>query len=341
MRIGFVALLIFWSYDIVKPFIIPLVWGVILAVAFYPNYLKLQASLGERKGLAACLYTFFILILLILPTVLLASSLLESFQSFQKGIDSGAIALPLLPESVRSWPILGEPLMKFWTLAARDHSAASVQQIEPYLQTVGSWLLSSVEQTGLGIMEFLVAIIISGFLLAHAKSGQHFALEIVQRFVGERAEQVISLVQATVHSVALGIVGVAVFQAILAGVSFIVVGIPAAGLLAVICLLLSVVQIGIAPVIIPIIIYLFYSADMFTAVAFLIWSIPVTLIDNFLRAIFFSRGVKTPMTVVFMGSLGGFMASGIVGLFIGAIILSLTYELFMDWVRQGNKEINT
>ena len=336
MRIGFVALLVFWSFDIVKPFIIPLVWGIIIAVAVYPHYLQLQTALGERKVLAASIHTLFIMILLIMPTILLAGTLVESVQLLAKGLDSGALAIPPPPESIGSLPFLGEPLMNFWHLAARNHEAA-MQQIEPHFQMVSSWLLTTAEQTSLGILQFIVAIIISGYLLARAKNGQQFTLLILERFVGEQAQKVIDLVYAIVHSVALGIVGVAVIQAILAGLSFIVVGVPFAGLWAILCLLLSVVQIGIAPVVIPIIIYLFYSADTFTAVVFLIWSIPVTLMDNFLRAFFFSRGVKTPMVVVFMGSIGGFIASGIVGLFTGAVILSLSYGLFMNWVREGSR----
>ena len=183
----------------------------------------------------------------------------------------------------------------------------------------------------------MLAIIISGFLLLQAKRGQQFTLLIVKRFVGERGEQLTNLVQTTVRSVALGILGVAAIQSILAGLGFIVAGVPAPGLWALLCLLLSVVQIGITPIVIPIIIYLFYSADTFTAVAFLIWSIPVGLMDNILKPIFLSRGVKTPMVIIFMGAIGGFLSSGIVGLFIGAVILSLSYALFMDWVKEGGR----
>ena len=193
----------------------------------------------------------------------------------------------------------------------------------------------------MGILQFMVAIIISGFLLAQAKSGKHFAQIIVNRFAGERGEQIIDLVEATVRSVALGILGVSAVQSILAGLGFMVAGVPAAGLWALLCLLLSVVQIGILPVVIPIIIYLFNTADTSTAVAFLIWSIPVGLTDNILKPIFLSRGVKTPMAVIFMGAIGGFLASGIVGLFIGAVVLSLGYELFMSWVKEDSREIKS
>ena len=159
---------------------------------------------------------------------------------------------------------------------------------------------------------------------------------IMKRFAGERGEQLTDLAENTVRSVALGILGVAVIQSLLAGLGFIVAGVPAAGLWAILCLLLSVLQIGIALVVTPIIIYMFDTADTFTAVAFLIWIIPVTFIDTVLKPILLSRGVKTPMVIIFMGAIGGFLASGIVGLFIGAVILSLSYELFLEWVKEDN-----
>jgi predicted PurR-regulated permease PerM len=340
IRIGLVAILVFWCFVIVKPFITPIIWGIIIAVAIHPLYQRLQVALGGRQGLAAILYTVFFLIILIVPTMLLAGTLVESVKFLAQGFASGTLTVPPPPESVGSWPIVGEPLEQYWRLASENLKAA-LQQIAPHLKVVGSWLLSTAGGTGLGILQFMVAIIISGFLLAQAKSGQHFAQIIVNRFAGERGEQITDLAEATVRSVALGILGVAAIQSILAGLGFMVAGVPAAGLWALLCLLLSVVQIGIAPVVIPIVIYLFNTADTFTAVAFLIWSIPVSLSDNILKPILLSRGVKTPMVVIFMGAIGGFLASGIVGLFIGAVVLSLGYELFMDWVKEDSREIKS
>ena len=340
ISIGLVAMLVFWCFVYIKPFVTPIIWGVIIAVAIYPVYQRLLAAMGDRQGLAATLYTVFFLIILIVPTVLLAGTLVESVKYLATGFGNGTLAVPPPPESVGSWPIVGEPLVEFWSLASENVKEA-LQQIAPHLKVVGSWLLSTAGGTGLGILQFMVAIIISGFLLAKAKSGQHFALIIVKRFAGERGKQIIELVEATVRSVALGIIGVAAIQAILAGLGFMVAGVPAAGLWALLCLLLSVVQIGILPVVIPIIIYLFSTADTFTAVVFLIWSVPVSLTDNILKPIFLSRGVKTPMAVIFIGAIGGFLASGIVGLFIGAVVLSLGYELFMNWVKEDNQEIKS
>ena len=340
IQIGLVAILIFWCFDIVKPFITPIIWGIIISVAIFPHYLRLLKALGDRHGLAASLYTLFILILFIFPAVLLTGTLIESVQFLAQGFGTSTLTVPPPPESIGSWPVVGDPLMKFWTLASENLEAA-LQQIAPHLLIVGGWLLSTTEDIGLGILKFMVAILISGYLLAQANSWQHYTRVIMKRFAGERGEKIIDLAENTVRSVALGILGVAGIQSILAGLGFIVAGVPAAGLWALLCLLLSVLQIGIALVVVPIIIYMFYSADTFTAVVFLIWSVPVTFIDTFLKPILLSRGVKTPMAVIFMGAIGGFLASGIVGLFIGAVILSLGYALFLDWVREGSQDINT
>ncbi|HEY5140866.1 MAG TPA: AI-2E family transporter, partial [Methylococcales bacterium] len=140
------------------------------------------------------------------------------------------------------------------------------------------------------------------------------------------------LAEATIRSVANGILGVALIQSLLAGLGFMVAGVPAAGLWALLCLILSIAQIGTAPILIPVIIYLFYTADTFTAIAFLIWCIPLSLMDNVLKPILLGRGVKTPMAVIFIGAIGGLLSSGVIGLFIGAVILSLGYNLFLLWL---------
>ncbi|WP_428353950.1 AI-2E family transporter [Methyloprofundus sp.] len=335
VRIGLVAILAFWCFDIVKPFITAIIWGVIIAVAIYPLYQRLLTVLGGRHGLASGLCTVVFLIILILPTILLASTLIESIEFLIQGLSNNTLQVPPPPENISSWPFIGAPLAKFWELAS-DNLGAALSQIAPHLTIIGNWLLLNAKGTGLGILQFMVAIIISGFLLAKSKSGQQFTLLIVTRFAGERrrGEKIMDLTYATVHSVALGILGVAIIQSILAGLGFIVAGVPAAGLWALLCLILAVLQIGIALVTTPIVIYMLYSADTVTAVALLIWCVPVTFIDTILKPILLSRGVNTPMVVIFLGAIGGFIESGIVGLFIGAVIFSLGYALFMSWVKE-------
>jgi len=182
----------------------------------------------------------------------------------------------------------------------------------------------------------VVAIIIAGILLANSTGGNRTARAITHRLADEKSADFADLAEATIRSVANGILGVAVIQSLLAGLGFMVAGVPAAGLWALLRLILSLAQIGIAPIMIPVIIYLFYTADTFTAVAFLIWSVPLSLIDNILKPILLGRGVKTPMAVIFIGAIGGLLSSGVIGLFIGAVILALGYELFLLWFNDSS-----
>jgi predicted PurR-regulated permease PerM len=334
IRIGLVFLLIALCLQIVRPFIIPIVWGVIIAVAAYPGYQHLLAALGENRRLAATVFTLVALLVLIVPTMMLSGTLVGGVKGVATQLNDGGLSIPMPPPSVKNWPVIGEQVDSFWSLASRNIEAAA-SQIGPELRTFGKWLLATAAGAGFAILQFIVAIIIAGILMAHADGGYQAARAVTARLAGDQHTDFVALAEQTVRSVARGILGVAIIQSLLAGLGLLVAGVPAAGLWALLCLLLGVAQIGIFVVLIPIIIYLFNTADMVTAVGFLIWSIPVGLIDNVLKPILLARGVKTPMVVIFMGAIGGFLTSGIIGLFVGAVVLALSYEIFMLWLNQG------
>ena len=333
IRIGLVALLVAWCFQIVRPFIVPIVWGIIIAVAVHPLYRRLEAAVGNRRTIAATLFTLLMLVLLIGPTVMLAGTLAESAQRLAADLTDGTLLIPAPPESVGSWPIVGERLERFWRLASVN-LAGALGEIHPQVAAFGRWLLATVGDLGLGTLQFVIAIIIAGVLLAHAQSGGDSARAIATRLAGERGAAYADLGQATVRSVARGILGVALIQSLLAGLGFLAVGVPGAGLLALVCLLLAVVQIGPILVLIGTVIYVFSTADPFTAVIFLIWSIFVALIDNVLKPILLGRGVKVPMVIIFVGAIGGLLASGIIGLFVGSVVLALSFTLFKAWLNE-------
>jgi predicted PurR-regulated permease PerM len=334
VRIGLVFLLIAWCFQIVRPFITPIVWGAIIAIAAYPGYQWLQARLGERRKLAATLFTLVLLIVVIAPTVMLSGTLVETVKPLAVNLSEGSLTIPPPPETIKSWPVIGENLYSFWLLASHNIEAA-LQKIGPQIKVVGTWLLTTAAGAGFGILQFVFAIIIAGVLMPQASGAYRAAQALSTRLAGAQQTDLVDLVEKTVRSVASGILGVALIQSLLAGLGFMVAGVPAAGFWALLCLLLSVAQIGITLILIPVIIYLFNTADMVTAVGFLIWSIPVGLIDNILKPILLARGVKTPMVIIFMGAIGGFLASGIIGLFVGAVVLALSYEIFLLWLNQG------
>jgi predicted PurR-regulated permease PerM len=331
IRIGILVLLAAWCFTIVRPFIILIAWGIIIAVAEYPVYLKLRRALGGRGGTAATLITVLGLVLLITPAVMLSSSLVSSAQGLAKGLQEGTIAVPPPPENVKEWPIIGEKLEVFWREASENLSA-TLAEIAPQLRAVGSWLLSTVAGVGLAILQFVIAIIIAGFLLASAEAGGKAAHAIATRLAADKGVDFARLAEATVRSVTRGILGVSIIQSLLTGLGFMVMGIPGAGLWALLCLLLSVIQIGVGLITLPIVLYVFSTADTVPAVLFLVWSIVVTLLDNILKPILLGRGVEVPMAVIFIGAIGGFISTGIIGLFVGAVVLVLGYKLFLAWL---------
>jgi predicted PurR-regulated permease PerM len=324
-------LLVAWCFSIVKPFMIPIVWGIIIAISEYPVYLKLRRALGGRNGIAATLITLLGLVLLITPTIMLSSTLVDSAQVLSKGLKQGTISVPPPSGNIKEWPLVGEELDEFWRHASENITAAAAK-IAPQLKAIGTWLLSTAVGAGFGILYFVIAIIIAGLLLANSESGARAAHAVAARLAGEKGADYAALAEATIRSVTRGILGVALIQSLLAGTGFMVMEIPGAGFWALICLLLSIIQIGIFPVTLPILIYVFSTADTTPAIVFLIWSIFVGILDNILKPILLGRGVKVPMTVVFVGAIGGFISYGIIGLFVGAVVLVLGYTLILAWL---------
>ena len=331
IRIGLVVLLVGWCFQILRPFVIPIIWGIIIAVAIYPVYGYLRILLKDSPRVSATLVTVGMLVILVWPAVLLGRLLVKNSEMIVNHLRDGTLKVPPPPQGLETWPLIGEPLANIWNLASVNIQGALVQ-LQPQIMMVASWLLSVVTGTGLAILQFIAAVIIAGVLLAYSAAGFHLAHNIGKRLAGERGAELADLAEATVRSVARGVLGVALIQSLLAGLGFFIAGIPAAGFWAFLCLILGVVQIGVFPIMVPVVLYVFSTTDTMTAVLFLIWSIFVSLLDNILKPIFLGRGLDVPMVVIFMGAIGGMLLSGIIGLFIGAVVLTLGYKLFLAWL---------
>lgn len=335
IRIGILVLLAAWCFTIVKPFIIPIAWGIIIAVGTYPAFLSLCKKLGGRRGLSAMLITLIGLLVLVVPTVILSGTLIDSAQGLAQGLREGSIAVPPPPEGVKTWPVIGEWLDAFWSQAS-NNLGSTLKKVAPQFKAMGGWLLTTAAGAGFGVLQFVIAIVIAGVFLANAQAGGKTAYAIATRLAGEKGAEFAKLAESTVRSVTRGILGVALIQSLLIGVGFLVMGIPGAGFWALLCLILSVIQVGPFPVVLPILIYVFSTFDTVPAVIFLIWSIFAGSIDNILKPILLGRGVEVPMAVIFIGAIGGFIASGIIGLFVGAVVLVLGYKLFLAWLDEAS-----
>ncbi|MGD8373213.1 MAG: AI-2E family transporter [Syntrophobacterales bacterium] len=336
IHIGLVGLVIFWCFKIGRPFIEIIVWGIIIAIAIHPIHVRLKSALGGRDRLAATLITILALIFLLVPTVMLSDSLIETAREYSAQLKDGTLKVPPPSESVRSWPVIGEPVYKLWSLGSEDLGAA-VSKMAPRLRKYGISLLSAAANAGVGILAFVVSIIIAGVLLANADGAQQAALAFFTRLAGERGAKFVELAAATVRSVAQGILGVAIIQSLLGGLGCLVAGVPGAGLWALLVLLLAVVQLPPLLVLGPIIVYVFSTSSTITAVLFAIWSVLVSISDPFLKSLLLGRGVDVPMLIIFIGAIGGFITSGIIGLFVGAIVFTAGYRLFLAWLKEDTQ----
>ncbi|MBT3255993.1 MAG: AI-2E family transporter [Deltaproteobacteria bacterium] len=332
IQIGIVGLVVLWCFKIGRPFLETIVWGIIIALAIHPIYNRLKSALGGRNRLAATLITIFALILLLVPTIMLSYSLIDAVQDFSAQIEDGTLKVPPPSESVRSWPVIGEPVYKWWSLGSQDLGTA-LNKMAPILKKYAMVLPSTVAHAGAGILIFVVSIIIAGVLLAHGDGAQQAAVTFFRRLAGERGDKLVELAGATVRSVAQGILGVAVIQAVLGGLGCLVAGVPAAGFWALLVLILAIVQLPSLIILGPIIVYVFSTSSTITAILFAIWSILVGISDAFLKPLLIGRGVDIPMLIVFIGAIGGFIASGVIGLFVGAMVFSAGYKLFLIWLK--------
>ncbi len=336
IRIGLVFLLAAWCFLIVEPFIIPILWGMIIAIASYPIYRWMQVKLGGRGRLAAAVFTLLALALLITPTVMLMDTVADTTQTLSQDLQDGSLTIPPPPASVREWPIIGEELSAFWS-GASENLGATLTSIAPQLKEAAGWLLSTAAGAGVGVLQFVISIIIAGVILANAISFGGFLKTLARRLMGSRGDEFALLASKTVRSVAQGVLGVALIQSLLAGVGLLAAGVPGAGLWALLVLLLAIVQLPPILILAPIILYVFSASSTTVAVVFMIWSILVSASDAFLKPLLLGRGVEVPMLIILVGAIGGMIYSGIIGLFVGAVVLALGYELFKAWLNEGQQ----
>lgn len=331
IRLSVVAALVVLCLQLTAPFLGPIAWGLVLAVGFQPLHQKLTTALRGRSKLAAAVIAAGLLGVLLVPVLLLGDSLVDGVRALAKGLTEGTLTVPPPPESVAHWPLIGGKLHGLWRMAS-DNLTTFLEAESVYLKDVGTRALGIVTGLAVGLGQFVLSVIIAAALLVNFDGLTTLARSIGVRLAGERGLQLSKLAAQTVRSVAVGVMGVAVLQSVLAGIGMLVAGVPAAGLLTLITLVLCVVQVGPGVVLIGTTIYLFSTGDTLRASLFLVWAIVILPLDNILKPIIFGRGVKAPMLIIFIGSLGGFLRSGIIGLFTGAVLLVLAYEVFRAWL---------
>jgi predicted PurR-regulated permease PerM len=331
VQIAAVTLLVYWCFTIIAPFIGMVMWALIIAVALYPLHQSLTAKLGNRQKLSATIFVLIGLAILVLPTFLLAESSIIGLKTLATGLEDGSIVVAPPDESVSEWPIVGSTIYDIWSAAARNIEA-TLNQFEPQLRNAGKWALAFAGSTAITVLIFVFSIIVAGVFLVSADGGYRVASRIGRTLSVEHGQSMIDMAIETIRSVAKGVLGVAVIQALLSAIGLAAIGVPAAGIWAGIILLLAIMQLPPLLILGPIAVWVFSVADATPATIFAIYAFFVSISDSFLKPMFLGRGMDIPMLVILIGAIGGAFTSGIVGLFIGAVVLAVGYKLLISWM---------
>ena len=331
VQIGALLLLLILCFRIISPFLTIVVWAMIIAVALFPAHVALTNKLGGREKTSAAVFVLVGLAILIVPTYLTAGSSITALSALGNGLQEGSVTVAPPDESVADWPVIGKKVHAAWSEAA-ENLEATLKKYQPQLAAFSEGVLKFAGSIFVGVLQFVISIIIAGVFLVSAEGGYKTALTLSSSLLGERGNALVDLSIATIRSVAKGVLGVAIIQALLSAIGLVAMGVPAAGLWAGAVLILAIIQLPPLIVLGPIAVWIFSVAEPVPATIFAVYAFIVSISDSFLKPMFLGRGMEIPMLVILLGAIGGAIFMGIIGLFIGAILLALGYEILKSWM---------
>jgi predicted PurR-regulated permease PerM len=334
IRVGLIVILAVACMKVMEPFMPLMLWALVLAIALYPLQRAVSRRLGGRQGPAATLIVLTSVLLIGTPTVLLGGSFARHVHDAYTRFETESIELRKPNPAIAEWPIVGPRLYAAWDAAAEDLPAYLVENKEE-LRNIALKGLGVAANTAGSIALFLGALVVAAIIMAFGEAGAQASERIFSRLTDSvRGPRLQKLSTATVRSVAVGVIGVAFIQALLLGIGFMGAGIPAAGILAFVAMIVGIIQLPAFVISLPVIGYLWWAGDGSTTsnVVWTVYLVVAGMADNVLKPLLLGRGVDAPMPVVLLGALGGMVSAGIIGLFVGAAALAVGYQLFLDWV---------
>lgn len=335
LSVLFICLLIALSFWILRPFLVSVVWGIIIVIATWPLLVMLQKRLGIGRGLSVALMTAALLFIFLAPLMFAIVTITRNSQNISARLRAfNAFSMPAPPEWLKRIPVAGKRMDERWT----DFAALTPEQrsakVAPYAQRALRRFVAVAGTTGVTIINFLLTVIFSTVLFAKGESFREGLLSFARRLAGRRGEEVMLLAAKAIRGVVLGVVLTALTQAVVGSVGLLITGVPAPALLTAVMFILCLAQLGPLLVLVPAIIWLYASGQAGMGTLLIIFLIIAAIIDNFLRPLLIKRGVDLPLLLIIVGVIGGIIAFGVVGLFIGPVILAVTYTLVKAWVSE-------
>jgi predicted PurR-regulated permease PerM len=334
--IGALILAAFW---IVNPFLPATVWASMVVVATWPVLLRMEKLLWGRRNLAAAAMTVMLALVFVLPLLGALTVVVGNTDRIGDWVRSvGSFTMPPPPNWLAALPVVGSRIGEVWQEVAAAGAAGLSARVAPHAGKIATWFFTQAGSLGKMTFELLLTLIIAAILYSTGDTAAQGVLRFARRLAGRRGEEAAILAARSVRGVALGVVVTAIAQSTLGGIGLAVAGVPAAGLLTVIMFMLCLAQVGPALVLIPSVIWLFWSGHTGWGIFMCVWTVLVGSIDNFLRPVLIRKGADLPLLLIFAGVLGGIMAVGVIGIFIGPVVLAVTYTLLVAWIKEGEEE---
>jgi predicted PurR-regulated permease PerM len=332
LAIGVLIASCFW---ILRPFLAALAWATMIVVATWPVLLRLQAALGGRRSLAVAAMTVVLLLVLIAPLYFGIAAIVENARQIAGWAGSvTSLTLPQPPAWLADVPLIGAKLAERWQQIVAANGDQIAARVAPYGHTLVVWFVGQIGGVGLLLVQFLLTVIIAAMLYSNGEAAARAAERFARRLAGERGEEAVHLAASAVRAVALGVVVTAILQALFTGLGLVAVAVPFAAILSVVTFILAVAQIGALPVLFPAVLWVYARSGGAWGTGFLLWAVFCSTFDNFLRPFLIKRGAHLPLALIFVGVVGGLVGFGVIGLFIGPVVLAVAYTLIVDWVEQ-------
>jgi len=333
LAVLFISLLIFASFWLVRPFLTAFIWAATIVVATWPLLPGLQKRLWGKRRLAVAVMTLVLLLVLVVPLSLAVVTIVDKADEIVGWFKSlASFTVPSPPQWIASIPLVGAKLADYWQQLAAFSPEDLSARLAPYAGKAVRWFVSQAGSAGMMILQFLLTVIIAAILYANGDTAATGVRIFARRLAGQKGEEAAVLAAKAIRGVALGVVLTAIIQSVLGGIGLAVTGVPAAAVLTAVMFILCVAQLGPGLVLIPSVILLYWQGDTFWGTVLLVWAIPVGILDNFLRPALIRKGADLPLLLIFAGVIGGLIAFGIIGLFIGPVVLAVAYILLKAWV---------
>lgn len=331
VRIALIIGIVAWAFQLLHPLLGVLAWGFILAVIFYPIHVWLSARLGGRSTIAASCITLLMLFFVIGLTVFITNDIAKSVSELTSRMNAGEFILPKPPEALQSLPLVGDKFHETW-MSASINLKTEMQKYSGTVLEATKYVFGKLADTGKNLLLFIVSIIFSGFLLVHASGFMDITNKFVDRVAHAHGTDMVKLVKETIQNVSRGVLGIALLQTFIFAVLLYIASVPGIGILSLIALLLSIVQVGLIFLALPIIAWLFFTKSIMLAAIISILLIFDSLMDSFLKPIVLARGLSTPTIIIFLGLIGGIIVYGFIGIFVGPVVIAIAYDLLCQWI---------